>query len=126
MKPMMWMGRVSGWAALGMGALFATAAAFELSAGVVEWTAMLAGALLLTGSWRTLRRESGGLRLLCGAWGFAAGLLSPIFQPSTPPSSWELALHDTYYVMSQHGWLPALVFALCLTGLALTVLHKEK
>ncbi len=126
MKPMMWMGQVSGWAALGMGALFATGAAFELSSGNVAWTAMLAGALLLTGGWRTLRRESGGLRLLCGAWGFAAGLLATIFQPITRPPSAELALHDTYYVVSPYGWLPALVFALCLTGLALTVLHKEK
>ena len=126
MKPMMWMGRVSGFAAFAMGALFAAIAAFELSSGVVAWTAMLAGALLLTGGWRTLRRESGGLRLLCGAWGFAAGLLAMIFQPVAQLPESELALHDTYYVVSPYGWLPAFVFALCLIGLALTVLHKEK
>lgn len=124
MKPMMWMGRVSGFAALAMGALFAAAAAFALTSGVVVWTAMLGGALLLMGGWRTLRRESGGLRLLCGAWGFAAGMATTALLPAPQPPSGSR--HDTYFVVSQYDWLPALVFALCLIGLALTVLHKEK
>jgi hypothetical protein len=64
------------------------------------------------GAARTLKKQSGGLRLLSGAWGLMAGLaIAPIllqFQAGPiAPLAWVLA-------------------ALAVLGLALTVLHKEK
>ncbi len=112
MKPMMWMGRVSGWLALAMAALFAVNAYFQFATGVAAWAYIGAAVLLALGGFRTLRRMSGGLRLLSGAWGFAAGLL---VVPLTTYA--EGAAFDT------GGAVQALV---ALIGLALTVLHKEK
>jgi peptidoglycan/LPS O-acetylase OafA/YrhL len=64
---------------------------------------------LLVGGFRTLRKMSGGLRLLSGAWGFAAGLLIFPLTNAQSPSWGEIG------------------FALiALAGLALTVLHQEK
>jgi hypothetical protein len=106
---MMWMGRLSGWAALAMGSLFAVNAYFQFATGVMAWAHVAAALGLLVGGFRTLRQMSGGLRLLSGAWGFAAGLL--IF-PLT---------------VSQNASWGEIGFALiALAGLALTVLHKEK
>lgn len=124
MKPMMWMGRVSGFAAFAMGALFAAFAALQLSwgiAGIQTILAMFGSALLLTGSWRTLRRESGGLRLLCGAWGFAAGmLLSHFSEGSAEPNA------NSYSLDPVTGWVVLALPFIALAGFALTVLHKEK
>lgn len=121
MQPMMWMGRLSGIGAFAMGALFAGFAAVQLSWGVVSWQLMLAAALLMTGSYRTLNGKSGGLRLLCGAWGFAAGLtLAPLGAALQPASSGHQVLNTIAEIM----YFVAPV--LSLIGLALTVLHRER
>lgn len=65
---MMWMGLVSAWGAIVVGALFAALAALHLSWGDVNWVPMLAAALLLTGSVRTLRKMSCVCWLALGAW----------------------------------------------------------
>jgi hypothetical protein len=72
-----------------------------------------AAALLCLGAYRTLRAQSGGLRLLCGAWGVATGLAwyAPSYDfPDFVPSAVAVGS-------------PVLVSAL---GLALVVLHKEQ
>jgi len=121
---MTWFGSVSAWLALVMGAAFAAGAALQISIGEIPWAAMLAGALLLTGWYRTWRKMSGGLRLLAGAWGFAAGLTSLTLLLAPVPPTEEL-VHDTYYVTTPYAWLPIAFHIVALFGLALTVLHKE-
>jgi hypothetical protein len=72
-----------------------------------------AAALLSLGAYRTLTAKSGGLRLLCGAWGIATGLAwyAPSYDfPSFVPGVVAIGA-------------PVLVSAI---GLALVVLHKEK
>ena len=71
-----------------------------------------AALLLCLGAYRTLTAKSGGLRLLCGAWGISTGLAwyapsynFPDFVPDVVATG-----------------APVLVGAI---GLALTVLHKE-
>jgi len=112
---MTWFGNVSAWLALAGGILFAAGAATGFSMGEIPWAAMLAAALLLTGWYRTWRKMSGGLRLLAGAWGFAAGLLlvPSVSLAVVAPAALILA----YATMA----LPYIA----LFGLALTVLHKE-
>jgi hypothetical protein len=120
MQPMMWMGRLSGIGAFAMGALFAGFAAVQLSWGVVSWPLMLAAALLMTGSYRTLNGKSGGLRLLCGAWGFAAGISLPMSGVLEPAS-------DGYATVNMIAGLMIIVVPIIsLGGLALTVLHRER
>ena len=109
---MTWFGTVSAWAALLMGAMFGVNAYFQFATGVNGWANVVAAALLLLGGFRTLRKMSGGLRLLAGAWGVAAGLVAA---PLTADRSGG-ALFDT-------GGAALCVVAL--VGLALTVLHKE-
>jgi hypothetical protein len=108
----MWMGAASAWAAAAMAMLFAASAFFQFATGVPGWAYVATALLLATGSFRTLRKMSGGLRLLGGAWGFAAGLL---VLPLTSPA--EGAAFDTG---------GAAMAAIALIGLAFTVLHKEK
>jgi hypothetical protein len=108
----MWMGQVSGWLALAMAALFALNAYFQFATGVPAWAFAGAALGLAFGGYRTLRRMSGGLRLLSGAWGFAAGLLVL-----------PLATHADGAAFDTGGAVQA---AVALAGLALTVLHKEK
>jgi hypothetical protein len=105
--------------ALAMGALFAVNAFFMFATGVGGWFFGAASLGLIVGGYRTLRKMSGGLRLLAGAWGIAAGLLMlPL------GALRNSVLHDTYYVAPS---LLSIVFLLvALLGLALTVLHKEK
>jgi hypothetical protein len=117
---MTWFGTVSAWAAAATGAAFAFLAAVQFSAGIAPWLTALAAALLLMGAFRTLRKMSGGLRLLCGAWGFAAAYLFgaartmalTVVVPQNAPDAIVAPL------------LMALPF-IALAGLALTVLHKE-
>jgi len=110
---MMWMGKVSAWGALAAGLMFAVNAYFQFATGVPGWIFAATALLLLLAAYRTLRKMSGGLRLLAGAWGLAAGLL---LLPLTTARDSTAAL-DT----------GGLVFALvALGGLALTVLHKER
>ncbi len=116
---MTWYGTLSAWLALAMGVLFAAHAASYFSESIIPWTQMIVGAALLMGGYRTLNKKSGGLRLLAGAWGLAAGVL----------------LTSTFYLPSTAGggpapepggdWLGFVVPTIALVCLALTVLHKE-
>jgi len=113
MKPMMWMGLVSGWLAAGMAAMFGVNAYFQFASGASGWVYAAAAVLLGVGAFRTLRRMSGGLRLLAGAWGFAAGMLVlPLGNSGANGAAFDTG--------------GALFAAIALAGLALTVLHKEK
>ncbi len=109
---MTWFGAMSAIGALLMGALFGVNAYFQFATGVSSWAYVVTAVLLLVGGFRTLRKMSGGLRLLAGAWGVAAGLLA---LPLTADRS-DGALFDTG---------GAALCAVALVGLALTVLHKE-
>jgi hypothetical protein len=108
------MARVSAWAALIAAA--AIAVSFILDGGVSQFGAVgpiAAAALLTLGAYRTLTAKSGGLRLLCGAWGIALGLAwyAPSYNfPDFVPGMLAIGA-------------PVLVSAI---GLALVVLHKEK
>lgn len=108
---MTWFGTASAWAALAMGAMFGVNAYFQFATGVSGWIYAGTAAMLLVGGFRTLRKMSGGLRLLAGAWGLAAGLqLLPYMTASTAAFS----------------PLAAALTLLSLVGLALTVTHKER
>lgn len=117
---MTWFGTVSAWAAATVGVAFAFLAAVQFSASVVPWLTMLSAALLLMGAFRTLRKMSGGLRLLCGAWGFAAAFL---FGAARTMALTVVIPENTPDVVIR-GMLTGLPFV-ALLGLALTVLHKE-
>ena len=101
----------------------------QLAAPIVAVTGVTAGALLLLGAYRTLRKLSGGLRLLAGAWGVAAGLFAMGVNVGATSLAAEMAQPNAdYYALApspahiafQIGFL-----AIALLGLALTVLHKE-
>ncbi|MEZ5959700.1 MAG: hypothetical protein R3C30_04635 [Hyphomonadaceae bacterium] len=108
------MAKISAW----MGLVVAAAIAGSLilrgefaEFGVVGPIA--AAVLLCLGAYRTLTAKSGGLRLLCGAWGITTGLAwyAPSYDfPSFVPGIVAISA-------------PVLVSAI---GLALVVLHKEK
>ena len=109
---MTWFGTVSAVGALLMGAMFGVNAYFQFATGVSWWLYALTAALLLLGGFRTLRKMSGGLRLLGGAWGLAAGVLAlPLTAARTDGAAFDTG--------------GAALFAMSLAGLALTVLHKE-
>lgn len=107
------MAKISAW----MAVLAAAAIAVSLAlSGVSEFGAIgpiAAAVLLALGAYRTLRAMSGGLRLLCGAWGIATGLAwyAPAYNfPDFVPGALAVGA-------------PVLVSAV---GLALVVLHKEQ
>jgi hypothetical protein len=109
---MTWFGTVSAIGALLMGAMFGVNAYFQFATGASSWLYALTAALLLLGGFRTLRKMSGGLRLLGGAWGLAAGVLAlPLTAARTDGAAFDTG--------------GAAMFAIALAGLALTVLHKE-
>lgn len=110
---MTWFGTVSAWAALAMGALFGVNAYFQFATGVSGGIYAGTSLLLLSGGFRTLRKMSGGLRLLAGAWGVSAGVLCLPLLGARPA---EAALDTGGIAM----------FAISLVGLVLTVLHKER
>jgi len=113
---MMWMGLASAWSALAMAALFAVNAYFQFATGVPAWTYVGCAIALALGGYRTLRKMSGGLRLLAGAWGFCAGLL---MMPLTLAQASRTALERLS--------IGEVIFALiALAGLLLTVLHQER
>jgi len=117
---MMWMGRLSAITAFAMGAFFAGFAVLQLSWSVLSWQLMLGAALLMTGAFRTLTGMSGGLRLLCGAWGFAAGL-------SLAPGGALVPASEGYAIVNMiAGLMIIAVPIISLGGLALTVLHMER
>lgn len=118
------LGRISAMGAVAVGLLFAALAALTAAwnFGPQPFVFALAAVLLLVGAFRTLRKMSGGLRLLCGAWGLAAGLM---LQPLAYSRPAEYA-GSTGVDLS---WLSVLITVLpfvCLIGLAMTVLHKEQ
>ncbi len=116
---MTWFGTVSAWGAVAIGALFGVNAYFQFATGVGGWAYTVAALLLFIGAFRTLRKMSGGLRLLAGAWGVAAGIwMLPL--ASIAPSTGE-SLDDS---VAASALAIALLLA-ALAGLALTVLHKE-
>lgn len=117
---MTWFGTVSAWAAAVVGVAFALLAAMQFYTGLVPWLTMLSAALLMTGAFRTLRKMSGGLRLLCGAWGFTAAFLFA--------GSRTMALMIVIPDNTPEAVIVAVMTGaplLALAGLALTVLHKE-
>ncbi|MEZ5957612.1 MAG: hypothetical protein R3C27_10435 [Hyphomonadaceae bacterium] len=117
---MTWYGTVSAWAAVAAGIAFALLAAAHFNAGFVSWLTILSAVLLLAGAFRTLRKMSGGLRLLCGAWGFAAAFLLTVSGTMTlmivAPENAPGPVVAAFTIGAP---------LLALTGLALTVLHKE-
>jgi len=106
--------RASAWMAIGAGVLLIAWMMLHFRQFEFGSVGPAAGSvLLLSGAVRTLRAQTGGLRLLCGAWGFACGMAwyapsydIPPFVPAT------LAVPG-----------PVLVSAI---ALALVVLHQEE
>ncbi len=85
----------------------------------------LAAAMLLLGGVRTLRQQSGGLRLLCGAWGFTAGMAWMAFFRTWQEAGAASDFTDTVPVTVLLALIGALL-GVSLLGLAMTVLHREK
>jgi len=108
------MAKFSAWMALAAVAAICASLALQFSSLDFSAVGPIAAAVLLAlGAVRTLRAQSGGLRLLCGAWGIATGLAwyAPSYNfPDFVPGAVAIAV-------------PVLVSA---GGLALVVLHKEK
>lgn len=108
------MAKMSAWLALLAASAIALSMAQHRSYSEVSAAGpAIAAALLVLGAARTLRAMSGGLRLLCGAWGLAAGMAwyAPSYDaPDFIPGMVVIAT-------------PVLVSAI---GLALVVLHKEQ
>lgn len=108
------MAKISAWMALLAAA--AIAASLAMRGAALDFSAIgpiSAAVLLCLGAYRTLTAKSGGLRLLCGAWGIATGLAwyAPSYNfPDFIPGAIAVGA-------------PVLVTAI---GLALVVLHKEK
>jgi hypothetical protein len=108
------MAKISAWMAL----LAAAAIAVSLVMGgaSLEFSAIgpiIAAVLLGLGAYRTLRAKSGGLRLLCGAWGIVSGL------------AWYAPSYDFPDFVPGPIAVGAPVLV-CAIGLALVVLHKER
>jgi hypothetical protein len=117
------MGKTSAWGALAFGGLWAGYAILNLTWGMY-WIAPAAVSLpLLLGGYRTLRKLSGGLRLLAGAWGLAAGVMigSLLSAPRADADNPNLYSVDE----ATAAFVLALPFV-ALAGLALAVLHKER
>jgi|GEM_PF-1760464 len=108
------MAKMSAWMAVLAAA--AIAISLAMTGAALEFDAVgpgLAAALLGLGAYRTLKAQSGGLRLLCGAWGITTGLAwyAPSYNfPEFVPGMLAIGA-------------PVLVSAI---GLALVVLHKEQ
>lgn len=118
-------GKISAIGALVFGLLFAALAVQQATWGL-GWQLLVplgVAAALLIGAFRTLRKMSGGLRLLAAAWGIAAGLLlQPIaYAHITPMSENEYAVP-----LGLLRWVIVIAPLLALSGAALVVFHKEK
>jgi hypothetical protein len=115
-------GKISAWGAAVVGLLFAGLAALQAQrhAEFDALTSTVVAVLLWAGAFRALGQLSGGLRLLAGAWGVAAGML---MSPAMQMGSLRNALFDFgAWALAVFALLPAIPLA----GLALTVLHKEQ
>jgi len=113
-------GKISAWLALVAAILLALAHTYLVTQSAYFWPYFwvdyIAAALLAWGAVRTLKKQRGGLRLLCTAWGFTAGLAWMVSASAIAPGADQpLAL-----VAAKLGLLLA-----ALAGMALTVLHKE-
>ena len=117
----MWMGKTSAWMAVAFGLALLALTALHLSWDMLNFWTVAVGAALLLGAYRTLRGLSGGLRLLSGAWGFAAGGLMP-----GAATSAELNNPNLESVPALYGWIALSLPCIAIAGLALTVLHKER
>jgi len=108
------MAKISAWMAIGAAAVIVVS--IILRGAYTEFGAVgpiMAAILLGLGAWRTLNAMSGGLRLLCGAWGIATGL------------AWYAPSYNFPDFIP--GMLAVLApVAVSAIGLALVVLHKEK
>lgn len=116
------LGKISAWGAVAVGLGFLALAGMQMlgHAELVAACSTIVAALLLTGGFRSLRQLSGGLRLLAGAWGVAAGML---MSPAWQMGSIRNAVFDFGpFALTAFLLLPAIPLA----GLALTVLHKER
>jgi len=108
------MARISAW----MAVLAAAAIAISVALNVARFEfatlgPIIAAALLCVGAWRTLKTMSGGLRLLCGAWGIACGLAW-----YAPSYNFPNFVSGEVVVLA-----PVIISAI---GLALVVLHQER
>jgi len=107
------MAKISAWMALAAAAAIVISLVLSGAADFAAVGPIADAAMLALGAQRTLTAKSGGLRLLCGAWGFALGLawFAPAYNfPDFVPGPIAVGA-------------PVLVSAI---GLALVVLHKEK
>jgi hypothetical protein len=107
------MAKVSAWMAVLAAVMIAVSLAMNGVSEVSATGPIAAVALLGLGAFRTLWGMSGGLRLLCGAWGIATGLAwyAPSYDfPDFLPAPLAIGM-------------PVLVSAI---GFALVVLHKEQ
>lgn len=107
------MAKISAWMALAVALAIAASLIAQRASAVFGAIGPAAAiALLGLGAFRTLTARSGGLRLLAGAWGVAAGLAwyAPSYDfPDFVPGAVAIGA-------------PVLVSAI---GLALVILHKE-
>jgi len=110
---MTWFAKLSAWMALLAAlAIIVSLATANIEGDIAAIGPVIAALLLALGAFRTLGAMKGGLRLLCGAWGIAAGLAwyAPSYNfPDFVPGMLAVAT-------------PVLISAI---GLGLTVLHKE-
>jgi hypothetical protein len=111
---MMWMGKVSAWGAIPIALIF-LAGAFLEGAGLIGAVYAATAIGLLAGSYRTLNKLSGGLRLLATMWGFAAGSLALPY-----------IVAQTNQFERPHDIIVAVAILISLFGMCFTVLHKEK
>lgn len=122
------MGKISGFLAIVTGVVLALVETW-LNWGDWQWwpyfvVDYLAAALLLIGGYRTLRKMSGGLRLLSGAWGFTAGMIWIAFFITIEQQAARSDFTDSVSPQSL-VLLMGLLLVVSLAGLAMTVLHKE-
>lgn len=126
---MTWMGRVSAVLAIVAGLSLAIAETWLNWGDWQPWPFFvvdyIAAALLLLGGLRTLRKQSGGLRLLAGGWGFTTGMVWMAFFITLQQNGAGSDFTDTVTPGALLFLMGALL-TVSLLGLAMAVLHKEK
>ncbi len=108
------MARISAWLAVAAAAAIAIGMAPYVR--TLDFSAvgpLLAAALLALGAWRTLTSGSGQVRVLCGAWGLAAGL------------AWYAPSYNVPDFMPAMIAIPAPV-TISGIGLLLALFHRER